>query len=162
MVKNLPAMQKTGVPALSWEDHLEKEVATFSSILAWENPWTKKPGGLQSMGIPRFRYNLATKPSPLIRYFILKSNTCFRCSEYKRPVFFLILDTIPLFLQMKIIRYLLPSISLGFPDGSAGKASACNAEDLGSIPGLGRSPEEGIGYQQSMQRNRGKQQNGKD
>ena len=37
-------------------------------------------------------------------------------------------------------------IKLGFPDGSHGKASACNAEDSGSIPGLGRSPGEGIGY----------------
>ena len=35
---------------------------------------------------------------------------------------------------------------LGFPDGSAGKESACNVGDLGSIPGLGRSPGEGIGY----------------
>ena len=38
------------------------------------------------------------------------------------------------------------SIILGFPCGSAGKKSACNAEDLGSIPGLGRSPGEGKGY----------------
>ena len=35
---------------------------------------------------------------------------------------------------------------MGFPCGSAGKESACNAGDLGSIPGLGRSPEEGKGY----------------
>ena len=35
---------------------------------------------------------------------------------------------------------------MGFPYGSAGKESACNAEDLGSIPGLGRSPGEGKGY----------------
>ena len=38
------------------------------------------------------------------------------------------------------------NISLGSPDGSAGKESACNAGDLGSIPGLGRSPGEGNGY----------------
>ena len=103
------------------------------------------------MGITRIRHDLATKPPPLIRYFISKLNTCFRCSEYKRLVFFLILDIIPLFLQMKIIWYLLetPSINLGFPDGSAGKASACNAGDLGSIHGLGRSPGEGNGYQYS-------------
>ena len=48
MVKNLPVMQETEVQSLGWED-LEKEMATHSSILAWEIPWTEKPGGLQSM-----------------------------------------------------------------------------------------------------------------
>ena len=50
MVKHLPATQESQVQSLSWEDHLEKEMATHSSILAWEVPWTKEPGGLQSMG----------------------------------------------------------------------------------------------------------------
>ena len=50
MVKHLPATQETQVQSLSWEDHLEKEMATHSSILAWEVPWTKEPGGLHSMG----------------------------------------------------------------------------------------------------------------
>ena len=50
MVKNLPAMQETMVRALGWEDPLEKEMATHSSILAWEIPWTEEPGGLQFMG----------------------------------------------------------------------------------------------------------------
>ena len=53
MVKNLPAVQETRVLPLGWEDHLEKEMATHSSILAWKIPWTKKPGGLQSMGLQR-------------------------------------------------------------------------------------------------------------
>ena len=44
---------------------LGKEVATHSSILAWRIPWTKKLGGLQSMGSQRVRHNLATKPPPL-------------------------------------------------------------------------------------------------
>ena len=44
-------MQETPVPSLGWEDPLEKEMATDSSILAWEIPWTKEPGGLQSMRI---------------------------------------------------------------------------------------------------------------
>ena len=35
---------------LSWEDPLEEEMATHSSVLAWEIPWTEEPGGLQSMG----------------------------------------------------------------------------------------------------------------
>ena len=43
-------MQETWVPSLGWEDPLEKEMATYSSILAWEIPWTTEPGGLQSVG----------------------------------------------------------------------------------------------------------------
>ena len=50
-VKNLPAMQKTQVQSLCWEDPLEKGMATHSSILAWRIPRTEEPGGLQSMGI---------------------------------------------------------------------------------------------------------------
>ena len=52
-VKNLPAMQDTWVPSLHWEDPLEKGMATHSSILAWEIPWTEEPGRLQSMGSQR-------------------------------------------------------------------------------------------------------------
>ena len=50
MVKNLPAMWETQFQSLGWEDALEKEMATHSSILAWRIPWTEQPGGLQSMG----------------------------------------------------------------------------------------------------------------
>ena len=50
MVKNLPAMQETQVQFLGWEDPLEKEMATPSSILAWRISWREEPGGLQSMG----------------------------------------------------------------------------------------------------------------
>jgi len=46
MVKNLTAMLETQDRSLDWEDALEKEVATHSSILAWEIPWTEEPGGL--------------------------------------------------------------------------------------------------------------------
>ena len=49
MANNLPAKQKTQVLSLGREDPLEKEMATHSSILAWEILWTKEPGGLQSM-----------------------------------------------------------------------------------------------------------------
>ena len=51
--KNPPAMQDTQemqVQSLGQEDPLEKEMATHSSILAWEIPWTEEPGGLQFMG----------------------------------------------------------------------------------------------------------------
>ena len=49
-VKNLPAMQETQVQFLVQEDPLEKEMATYSSVLAWRIPWTEEPGRLQSMG----------------------------------------------------------------------------------------------------------------
>ena len=48
MVKNLPGMQKVGVQSLGHEDPLEEEMATDSSILAWEIPWTGEPGELYS------------------------------------------------------------------------------------------------------------------
>ena len=49
MVKN-PPMQETQVKSLGREGHLEKEMATLSSILTWKIPWTEEPGGLQFMG----------------------------------------------------------------------------------------------------------------
>ena len=48
-VKNPPVMQETQVQSLGWEDPLEKEMATHSSILAWRIPWTVELGGLQSV-----------------------------------------------------------------------------------------------------------------
>ena len=53
MVKNLPAMQQTEVRSVDQKDPLEQEMATHSSILAWQIPWTREPGGLQSMGPQR-------------------------------------------------------------------------------------------------------------
>ena len=52
-VKNPPTMQETWVLSLGWDDPLEEEMATDSSILAWRIPWTEESGGLQSMGSPR-------------------------------------------------------------------------------------------------------------
>ena len=60
MVKCLPAMRETQVRSLGWEDHLEKEMATHSSTLAWKIPWTEEPGRLQSMGSQRVRHNRVT------------------------------------------------------------------------------------------------------
>jgi len=48
-------MQEMQVRSVGWEDTLEEEMATHSSILAWEIPWTEKPGGLQSIGLQRVR-----------------------------------------------------------------------------------------------------------
>ena len=59
-VKNLPTMQETWVQFLGGEDSLEKGMATHISILAWEVPWIEEPGGLQSMGLQRFRHNWVT------------------------------------------------------------------------------------------------------
>ena len=56
-VKNLPAVQETRVQSLGWEDPLEKEMATHSSILAWKISWTEEAGGLQSMGSQRVRHD---------------------------------------------------------------------------------------------------------
>ena len=50
LLKNPPAMQKTQVRSMGQEDPLEKEMATYSSILAWKISQTEKPGGLQFMG----------------------------------------------------------------------------------------------------------------
>ena len=56
-VKRLPTMQETWVQSLGWEDLLEREMATHSTILAWKILWVEKPGGLQSMGSQRVRYD---------------------------------------------------------------------------------------------------------
>ena len=56
-VENLSAMQGTLVQSLGQEDPLEEGMATYSSVLAWEIPWTEEPGGLQSMGSQRVRYD---------------------------------------------------------------------------------------------------------
>ena len=61
VIKNPPPKQETQVQSLVWEDPLEKEMRTHSSILAWEIPWTEEPGRLQSTVLQRVRCNLAPK-----------------------------------------------------------------------------------------------------
>ena len=58
-------MQETWIQSLGREDPLEKEMATHSSILAWEIPWTEEPVGLQFMGSQRVRRDLATEQPSL-------------------------------------------------------------------------------------------------
>ena len=53
MIKNPPEVQEMQVQSLGWEDPLEKEMETHSSILAWEIPWTGELDGLQSVGSKR-------------------------------------------------------------------------------------------------------------
>ena len=57
MVKNLPVMQETQAQSLDWEDPLEKEMATYSSILAWRTPWTEEPGELHFVGLHIVRHD---------------------------------------------------------------------------------------------------------
>ena len=57
MVKNPPAMRETWVRSLGWEDPLEKEMATYSSILDWRIPRTEELGRLQSMGSQRVEHD---------------------------------------------------------------------------------------------------------
>ena len=70
-VKNPPAMQETQVWYLGWKDALEKEVATYSSVLASRNPWTGEPGGLHSMGSQRVGYHWATNTFTLFHSLCL-------------------------------------------------------------------------------------------
>ena len=73
-------MQKSWVQSLGWEDPLEKEIATHSSILAWKFPWTEEPGRLQSMELQRVGHDWATEHST-IPYFISKETG----PEIERP-----------------------------------------------------------------------------
>ena len=57
MVKHLSTMWETWVRALGGEDPLEKEMAIYSSTIAWKIPWTEKPGRLQSVGLQRVRHD---------------------------------------------------------------------------------------------------------
>ena len=62
LVKNLPVMRETQVQSLGWEDPLENEIATHSSILAWKISWMEEPGGLQSTGLQRVRHDFTSIP----------------------------------------------------------------------------------------------------
>ena len=57
-------MQEVQVQSLGWEDPLEKEMVTHSSILAWEISWTEESGELKSMGLQRVRHDRATEHTP--------------------------------------------------------------------------------------------------
>ena len=55
--KNSSAVWETWDQSLGWEDPLEKRMTTHTSILAWRNPWTEEPGGIQSMGHKELGHN---------------------------------------------------------------------------------------------------------
>ena len=75
--KNLPATAGDAGLIPSREDPLEEQMATHSSILAWEIPWTEEPGGLQSMGSQRVGHDLVTEQEhdhrPQLTYSMGKS-----------------------------------------------------------------------------------------
>ena len=99
-------MQEIWVRSLDQDDPLEKEMATPSSVLAWEIPWTEEPGGLQSMGSKRVEHDLVTKqhqefiavsPSPCTIYIyvnsfipvqvrVTKSNPQWMLAQKSRPI----------------------------------------------------------------------------
>ena len=56
-IVKLPTMWETWVQSLGWEDLLEREMTTHSSILAWKIPWMEEPGRLQSMGLQRVEHD---------------------------------------------------------------------------------------------------------
>ena len=70
-------MKETWVRSSDQEDPLEKEMANHSSIPAWEIPWTKEPGGLQSMGLQRVGHYLATKPPLGVLGIFISLTQCF-------------------------------------------------------------------------------------
>ena len=84
MVKYLPAMQHTWVQSLSWEDPLQEGMATHSSILAWEIPWTENPGGLQSIRSQRIGHDWAAKQQQRLVWTIKKGVNSHRCLWIRR------------------------------------------------------------------------------
>ena len=71
--------QETQIQSLVLEDPLEKEMATYSSILAWEIPWTEEPGGLQSTGSQRVGHDLATKTTMM--FSVLEQKTSLKVQK---------------------------------------------------------------------------------
>ena len=72
LVKNPPAMQKTQVQSLGWEDPLEKGITIHSNILVWRIPWTEEPGRLQFLGLRRVGHDWVTN---ILKGTTLKGNS---------------------------------------------------------------------------------------
>ena len=68
-VKKLPVIQETQFPALNWEDPLEEEMATHSSVLAWRILWTEEPGGKQCIGSQRVGHNCVINTFRALAHF---------------------------------------------------------------------------------------------
>ena len=84
MVRNLPAKRETEVQSLSQEDPLEKGIAVHSGIFAWKTPWTKGPGGLQSMGSQRVRHDCMTKTFTFTTVYIRSPELTHHTTKLKK------------------------------------------------------------------------------
>ena len=145
---------------------LEKEMAPHSSVLAWRIPGMGEPGGLPSMGSHRVGHDwsdLAAAAQCILQfsYYILQFCDFHFLLSYIFDLFVEILCVLPFFspvwwVSFEPILWTLCQVNYslhfsmvlscwGFPGGSAGKESACNAGDLDSILWSGRSPREGNG-----------------
>ena len=82
VVKNLPTMWETQVWFLGWEDPLEEEVATHSSILAWRISWTEEPSRLQSMGSQRIGHRWATNTFISLTTYLIQTAICFHRNNF--------------------------------------------------------------------------------
>ena len=128
MVKNLPAMQETQVQSLGWEDLLEKEMATHSSILAWRIQWTEKPGRLQSMhGSQRAGHDWAISNEVNESQLKRKLERMFWPTQYKYG------ELIGEFPSGPVVRNRLPR-------WLSGKESACQCRRLGFDSWSGKIP----------------------
>ena len=75
--KRLPAIWETRVRSLGQEDSLEKEMATYSSTLAWKIPWTEETGMLQSTGCQRVRHDWVTSLCVVSMKFLAQAHKDF-------------------------------------------------------------------------------------
>ena len=150
MVENLPVMQKTQVWSLGQKVPLEKGMATHSSIVAWRIPWTRSLA--VSMWSQKVGHKWATNMFIYTAFFHLKGTLNLYLVNYtlSSSVYISFLRSYTSILV--VLLFFVPSqnsvsvpLPEDFPGGSVGKASGCSAGDLGSIPGLGRSPGEGNG-----------------
>ena len=82
-IKNLPAKQETQIWSLGQKDTLEKEMATYSNILAWKIPWTEEPSRLQSMGSQRAGHNWVTNT---LRFSVQFSSVTQSCLTLGHPM----------------------------------------------------------------------------
>ena len=167
--KSLPAMREIQVQSLGWEDPLEKEMATHSSILAWRIPWREEPGELQSLGSQRVGHDQVTNTMQTQRLTLWRglladvgrdgvengSNGPIKSwpssptgsasgnSTYCRSAYVGSHG-----FHVCRAKNICGPVNVSFPGGASGKEPACNAQDIrdtGSIPGSERSPGGGHG-----------------
>ena len=134
-------------------------MATHSSTLAWKISWTGEPGGLQSLGSQRVRHDWVTSLHSLhsLHTLLLEKEMAIHSSILVWRIPWTEEPGGPWSMGSQRVRhewsdwawaylYIHSHTHRGFPHGSEGKHSACNARNLASIPGSGRSPGGGHGY----------------